>query len=69
MFIVKQFKVDYVICELNYKREFRKYDPSIKYANKSFGQFFADYLGPSYFNSMHFEFKKKVIQCQNINKA
>lgn len=31
-------------------RELRAYDLPVKYAKKSFGQSFFDYLGPNFFN-------------------
>lgn len=41
------------------KRENMLYNIPVKYAKKSFGQSFVDYLGPTYFNSMSYEYKKK----------
>ncbi|KAF0763894.1 Uncharacterized protein FWK35_00010278 [Aphis craccivora] len=35
------------------------YKKLVNYTKKSFGQTFVDYLGPTLFNSMPFEFKKK----------
>jgi len=40
--------------ELSNKRELRKYELTVNYTNTSF----VDYLGPMFFNSMPFEFKK-----------
>lgn len=39
------------MSDLCCKREFRKYDLPIQYANKLFGQSFVDYLEPTSFNS------------------
>jgi len=40
------------------KRENRVYNIDVKYAKKSFGQSFVDYLGPTYFNLMPYGYKK-----------
>jgi len=41
------------------KRENRVYNLPVKYSKKSFSQSFVDYLGPTYFNLMPYETKKK----------
>lgn len=59
MFIFKQ-----LIKEKNtffeHKRENMVYNIPVKYAKKSFGQSFVDYLRPTYFNLMPYEYKKKT---------
>jgi len=42
----------------NNKRQNIVYNVPVKYANKSFSQSFVDYLGPTYFNLMPYQFKK-----------
>jgi len=42
------------------KRQNIVYNVSVKYANKSFGQFSVDYLGPTYFNLMPYQIKKEI---------
>lgn len=59
MYLVKKFNLDKYHNKLSNKRELRKLDLTINYTNKSFGQCFIDYLGPTFFNSMPFELKKK----------
>jgi hypothetical protein len=59
MYLVKKFILDNYHKELSNKRELRKFDLTVNYTNKSFGLCFVDYLGPMFFNSMSFEFKKK----------
>jgi len=59
MYMIKKFNLDNNYNEINNKREMIKYDMTIKFANKSFGQRFVDYQGPTFFNSMPYEFKKK----------
>lgn len=50
LFIVRKFiKFKNNILFSTYKREYRAYDVPVKYTNKSFGQFFVDYLGPTFF--------------------
>lgn len=36
------------------------FDIPVEYTKKSFGQSFFDYLGPTYFNSMHLQYKKNT---------
>jgi len=67
MYLVKKFNLDKYHKELNNKRELRKFDLTVNYTNKSFGQCFVDYLGPTFFNSMPFEFKKKILGDERIN--
>jgi len=45
----------------------RKYDFTIKFSNKSFGQRFFEYQGPTFFNSMPYEFKKKITEDEIVN--
>ena len=61
MYLVKNFNMDKDHKDLSRIREYRKYDLTVKYAYKSFGQCFVDYLGPTFFNSMPVEFKKKIL--------
>jgi len=67
MYLVKKFNLDKYHNKLSNKRELRKYDLTVNYTNKSFGQCFVDYLGPTFFNSMPFEFKKKLLGDERIN--
>jgi hypothetical protein len=67
MYLVKKFNLDIYHKELSNKRELRKFDLTVNYTNKSFGQCFLDYLGPTFFNSMPFEFKKKIFRDERIN--
>jgi len=48
------------LCNFNEKREFKAY-MKIKFTKKAFGKKFIDYLGPTYFNLMPIDFKKKCI--------
>lgn len=41
-------------------RDIRNHDFSIQYGNKSFGQSFVDYSGPTFFNSMPIESKTRI---------
>lgn len=59
MYVVKKFYLDNNHKELSYKREMKKYDLTIKFENKSFGQRFVDYLRLTFFNSIRYEFLKK----------
>jgi len=67
MFLVKKFNIDKYHKELSNKRELRKFDLPVNYTNKSFGQCFVDYFGPTFFNSMSFELKKKMLWDERIN--
>jgi len=67
MYMIKKFHLDNNYKELNNKREMRKYDLTIKFANKSFGQRFVDYQGPNFFNSMPYELKKKILGGEIVN--
>jgi len=59
MFIFKRLiKKNSISFYIN-KRENRFYNIPVKYSKKSFGQSFVDYLGPTYFNLMPYEAKKK----------
>lgn len=58
MYLVKDFNMDKDYTDLNRIKEWRKYDLTVKYAYKSLVQCF-DYLGPTFFNFMPIEFKKK----------
>ena len=66
MYLVKKFNLDKYYKELSNKKELRKYELTVNYTNKSFGQCFVDYLGPTFFNSMPFEFKKKILGDERI---
>jgi len=62
IYLVKKFKLDKLDNyhnKVNNKRELSNFDLIVNYTKKSFGQTFVDYLGPTLFNSMPFEFKKK----------
>lgn len=48
------------LCNFNEKKEFRAYDTKINFTKKAFSQKFVDYIGPTYFNSMPFDLKKKM---------
>jgi len=61
MYLVKKFKLYNYHKKLSNKKELRNYDLMVKYANRSFGQAFVDYLGPTLLNSMPFEFKKHTL--------
>lgn len=43
------------------------YNLMVKSANKSFNQSCVDYLGPTLFNYMPFELKKKIFEGQIVN--
>lgn len=49
------------------KSEHLVYNISVKYTNTFFERPSVDYLGPTYFNSMPFEFKKKHTWYENQN--
>jgi len=46
MYLVKTFNLDNYHKELSNKRELRKYDLTVSYANASFGQCSVDFLRP-----------------------
>ena len=60
MNLVKKFNLDKYHKESSNKRELRKFDLTVNYTNKSYGQCFVDYLGPTFFNSMPFDLKKNI---------
>jgi hypothetical protein len=66
MFVFKRNIKDISNSFFKNKRTNRVYDIRVKYAFKSCGQSFVDYLGPTYFNSMPFEFKQKI-HCNHAN--
>lgn len=43
------------------------YDLSVKYSNKSFAQYYVDYFRSTFFNSMPFEFKMKILGKEIVN--
>jgi len=61
MYLVKKFNLDTDHKEISNKREMRRYDLTVKFANKSFGQRFMDYQGPTFFNFMPCELKKRYL--------
>jgi len=64
---MKQLDIEQLHNDNSHLREIRKYDFPVKYTNKSFGQTFINYLGPTYYNSMPLDFKRNIITCKKIN--
>lgn len=65
MFVFKRYIKGKSNSYFENKRINRVYDILIKYAHKTCGQSFIDYLGPICFNSMPFELKQKL-HCNKI---
>jgi len=67
MYLVKNFNLDKDYKDISRTREFKKYDLTVKYANKSFGHCFIDYLCTTIFNSLPIILKKNDTWRKTIN--